>query len=60
VLPQLIGAEGIRRNLSADFHQMQVHRLGVGAGRDHRGADRAIGADGTEQVGGLVAVVAHH
>lgn len=39
--------------------EMQVHRRGVGARQDKAGADAPLGADGAEDVGPLVAGVAH-
>jgi hypothetical protein len=39
---------------------MRVHRLGVGVGHDHGGSDAALWADGAENIGGDVPVVAHH
>lgn len=51
---------GARRDLEADFLQMRVHRLCVGVGHDHGRADAALWADGAENVGGDVPVVAHH
>jgi putative DNA methylase len=51
---------GARSNLCADFLQMQVHALGVGGGRDHRGADAARGADRAEQVCAVVTVVPYY
>src|SRR3546814_11226567 len=49
-----------RRDLGADLAQVGVHGLGIGVGHDHGGADGAVGADGSEDVGGDVPVVAHH
>src|SRR3954467_6701220 len=37
-----------RGNLRADFLQVQVHRLGIGIGHDHRGADATRRADRAE------------
>ena len=51
---------GAGRDLGADFLQMRIHRLGVGVGHDHGRADAALWADGPENVGGNVPVVAHH
>ena len=51
---------GAGRDLGADFLQMRVHRLGVGVGHDHGRADAPLRADGAENVGGDVPVVAHH
>lgn len=42
---------GSRGDLGADLGQVEVHRLGVGVGHDHGGADGALGADGAEDVG---------
>jgi hypothetical protein len=39
---------------------MQVHALGIGRRRDHRGAHAARGADRAKQVCGVVAVVSYH
>src|SRR5450755_1084228 len=54
--------DGVRtdRDLSADLFQMLIHRLGVGVGHDQRGAHRAGGTDGAEDIGGDVSVIAHH
>jgi len=41
-----------------DLVEVGVHRLGVGEGQDQTGGDAAPGADGTEQVGRLIAGVA--
>src|SRR3546814_5360619 len=57
-----------RRDLGADLAQVGVHGLGIGVGHDHGGAPRlrggrllpSVGADGSEDVGGDVPVVAHH
>jgi len=49
-----------RRHIDADFLQVLVHRLGVDVGHDKGGPHGAVGADGAEQVGGDVPVVAHH
>src|SRR5208283_132964 len=49
-----------RGDLDADFFEMFVHGLGVGVGHDHGGSHGAVGADGAEDVGGDVPVVAHH
>ena len=51
---------GVGRDLGADLPQGLVHRLGIGVGHDHGGSDGAVGADGAENVGGDVPVVAHH
>ena len=51
---------GAGRDLGADFLQMRIHRLGVGVGHDHGRADASLWADGPENVGGNVPVVAHH
>ena len=47
-------------DLSADLAQVQIHRLDVGVRRDHGGADRTVWADGPEQIGQFVTVIAHH
>ena len=39
---------------------MQVHTLGIGGRGDDRRADRAGRADGAEDVGAVVTVVAYH
>ena len=39
---------------------MPVHRLGIGVGHDHGCADRTLGTDGAENVGGDVTIVADH
>src|ERR1700677_4443796 len=39
---------------------MQVHALGIGGGRDNRGAYTPLGADRAEQVCGVVTAVADH
>ncbi len=49
-----------RRDLGADLDEMFVHRLGVRVGHDHGGSDGAVGADGAEDVGGDMPVVANH
>ena len=51
---------GARRDLGADLFQMLTHCFGVDGRHDDRGADGAVRADGAEQVGGVMAVVAHH
>src|SRR5215213_1727044 len=48
------------RDLSADLGQVRVHRRGVGGRHDDCGTDAAGGTDGAEEVGGGVAIVAHH
>ena len=47
-------------DLGADLIEMLVHGLGRGVGHDHRGPDGACGADGAEDVGRDVPVVANH
>ena len=44
----------------ADLLKVSVHGFGIGVGHDHGGSDAAIWADGAEDVGGDVPVVAHH
>ena len=51
---------GARSDLGTDFGEMEVHALGIGAGRDQGGADPARWADRAKQVGVVVAIVAHH
>ena len=48
------------RDLGADLQQVGVHGFGVGVGHDHRRADRPVGTDGAEDVGGDVSVISHH
>ena len=48
------------RHLGADLLKVFVHGLGVGVGHDHGGARGARGADGAEDVGRDVPVVANH
>src|SRR5580698_1329425 len=49
-----------RGDLGADLHKVLIHGLGGRIGHDHGGADSAIGADGAEEVGGDMTVVADH
>ena len=46
------------RDLAADFGQMQVHRLGVDSGQYESSPYPAGGADGAEQIGPVVTLVA--
>ncbi|GAN75774.1 hypothetical protein Apmu_0808_02 [Acidiphilium multivorum AIU301] len=48
-----------RRNLRADFPKMLGHRLAVDRRHDDGGTNTAFRADGTKQIGGIMAVVAH-
>ena len=48
------------RDLCADLLQMLVHRLGIDGGHDDCRADSPRVADRAEQVGRVMAVVAHH
>jgi hypothetical protein len=50
---------GVWRHLARDLGEMLTHRLTVGRRHDDCGACRPIGADCTEQVSGIVTVVAH-
>ncbi len=49
---------GARRDVMADLLEVLVHGPAVGMGQDEGGADIALGAHGTEQIGGGVASVA--
>lgn len=46
-----------RCDLRADLRQVRLHRFGIRPGGNH--PDTALRADGIEQVGGGVAVIAH-
>jgi hypothetical protein len=48
-----------RSELCADFPRVLRHRFAVDRRHDDGGADAALRADGTEQVDGVMAVVAH-
>ena len=48
---------GARPHLGCDLVQVPLHGEGVAARQDEGGADTALGADGTEDVGGLGALV---
>ncbi len=48
-----------RRDLRADFPKMLGHRLAVDHRHDDGGTNTAFRADGTKQIGGIMAVVAH-
>ena len=47
-----------RAHLRADFLQMQVHRMNIGARQNEPGANAAVWTDGAEQIGRLVALIA--
>ncbi len=47
-------------HLRADFRQMQVQHFRIGGGIDHRGAYTMLRADGTEDVGAIVPIIAHY
>ena len=49
---------GTRRDVSADFGEVEVHRLGIGLGQDEAGADTTRGTGCAEDVGPIVALVA--
>jgi hypothetical protein len=49
-----VGALG---DMARDFIEVELHRLGVGVGQGKRRSDAAGWADGTEQVGVVVALV---
>jgi len=51
---------GACRDLAADLLEMLVHRFGIDARHDNGGADATSRTDGTEDVNGVVPVVAHH
>jgi hypothetical protein len=47
-------------DLRADLLQVLVHRLGIDGGYNDGRADRPGVTDRAEQVGGIMAIVAHH
>lgn len=49
---------GAGRNLGADFDQMQVHRLGIGARHDQCRAGAPARADSTKDIGAFIALIA--
>lgn len=44
-------------DLFADFIEMHLHRLGVGPGQNQSSAGAALWADGSEDVGVLIALI---
>jgi len=48
---------GTGRNLGADFDQMQVHRLGIGAGHHQCRPGAPARADGTKDIGAFIALI---
>jgi len=51
---------GARRHLRADLLEVLVHRFGIHHRHDDGGTDATIRADRAEQVGRVVANIAHH
>jgi hypothetical protein len=47
-----------RRDVAADFRQMQVHGLRVDLGQDQADADATRGADRAEDIGPIIALIA--
>lgn len=45
-------------DVAGDLDEMQVHGVGIGMRQDEGGTDVAVGADGAEEIGPLVALVA--
>ena len=46
-------------NLAADFDEVSVHGMGVGAGHDQRRAHAARRTDGSKDIGAFIPLIAH-
>ena len=48
---------GFVGNVFADLVEVQLHGFGIGGWQNQSGTDAALRADGTEQIGVLVALI---
>ena len=51
---------GAGRHLDTDLLEMEVHRCGVDARHDNRGADAASRTDRAEDMNGAMSIITHH